>query len=96
MSGQQSIRELGERIEALRQRLARSAEQLVKDGELTYSMTDMEARARALQEKLPEDGTSVLGGVREELERDLHALEADVSHWLAYIDRHFADQQKTD
>ncbi|MCB1425664.1 MAG: hypothetical protein R3D65_02465 [Zhengella sp.] len=95
MSRQQTTAELGERIEALRARLARTAEDLVKDGELTYSMTDMEARARALQDKLPADGSSLLVGVREEVERDLHALEADVSHWLAYIDRHFADQQKT-
>ena len=48
-----------------------------KSGELTKKLTDNEETAWT--------------GVKDELNRDLHALEGDFNHWVQYLDKHYKE-----
>lgn len=42
-----------------------------------------------LTKKLAEKDGAVWTGVKDEVNRDLHALESNFNHWIQYLDEHY-------
>ncbi|MEM5470463.1 hypothetical protein WNZ14_01885 [Hoeflea sp. AS60] len=49
------------------------------------------SKSGELTRKLTETDDTVWGGIKEEVNRDLHALEGDFEHWIQYLDNHYRD-----
>jgi len=49
------------------------------------------SKSSELTKKLAEKQSSVWTGVKDEVNRDLHALEGDFEHWIQYLDKHYKE-----
>jgi len=95
MNESKDISEISQRVQAVEKRLK---EKLGLVFGTKSPASDVSGKADAIRSKSSEltrklnqkEGT-VWTRVKDELNRDLHALEGDFEHWIQYIDEHYKD-----
>ena len=88
------IHRINTTTEALAARLKQAAGGVGMPAGHEEKAQDLNRKAEAIRDKLPESGGSVWDGIAHEVERDVLALENDFDHWVGYLDKHFEDQNK--
>ncbi|MDF1777085.1 MAG: hypothetical protein P1V13_13690 [Rhizobiaceae bacterium] len=87
------ISEINQRVKAIETQLAERYRKIAGTGTPPSDLSDktdaIRSKSSALKQKLTEKQDSVWGDVKDELHRDLHALEGDFDHWVKYLDEHF-------
>ena len=91
-----NISEISLRVKAVETQLSDKLKTLF--GEKTPT-PEVSAKAEAIRgksgeltKKLNEKESSVWTAVKDELHRDLNALEGDFEHWVKYLDAHYKDK----
>ena len=97
MTIRESLSELRAGIVALQRSLATKVAEMRADERVPPDhrarLDTMEAQAKAVQEKLPEEDGSAWDAVKHEVKRDLDALAQDFEHTVNYIDEHYREKK---
>jgi predicted carbohydrate-binding protein with CBM5 and CBM33 domain len=95
MRESKDISETAQRVQAVETRLA---EKLRTTFGVKTPAPEVSAKADAIRgksgeltKKLAENKGAAWAGVKDEINRDLHALEGDFDHWVQYLDKHYKE-----
>ncbi len=95
MRESKDISETMQRVQAVETQLAEKLRALFGAKTPTPDVSEkadaIRGKSGELSKKLTEKETTVWAGVKDEVNRDLHALESDFEHWIQYLDKHYKD-----
>ena len=95
MNESKDISETLQRVQAVEKQLADKLRSIFGANAPATDVSDKDEAIRSksteLTRKLAEKQSSVWAGVKDEVNRDLHALEGDFEHWIQYLDEHYKD-----
>lgn len=93
MNESKDISETMKRVQAVEKQLAEKLSSIFGAKTPAPDVSDktdaIRSKSSELKKKLTEKQSAVWTGVKEEVNRDLHALEGDFEHWIQYLDEHY-------
>lgn len=93
MSPDKTLTDMHKRLDDLERRLADKEAQIGRTGAIPAHhrarIDEMQAKARAVREKLPDSAGSQWDAAKHELEADVDALSHVMEHWAAHVDEEF-------
>lgn len=97
MSETGTISELRNRLDTIEKRLSDKDKEISRGEGLSAAQNKkiegIRSKVSGLRNKLPEHEGSVWRSIRDEVHRDLKALENDFDHWVKYLDSHFKEAE---
>ena len=95
MNESKDISETLQRVQTVEKQLADKLRSIFAANAPAPDVSDkadaIRSKSTDLTRKLAEKQSSVWAGVKDEVNRDLHALEGDFEHWIQYLDEHYKD-----
>jgi hypothetical protein len=95
MNESKDISETLQRVQAVEKQLAEKLRSIFGANapapDVSGKADAIRSKSTELTRKLAEKQSSMWAGVKDEVNRDLQALEGDFEHWIRYLDEHYKD-----
>jgi hypothetical protein len=95
MNESKDISEIFQRVQAVEKQLSEKLGSIfggkTPASDVSEKADAIRSKSGELTRKLAEKEGSVWSGVKDEVNRDLQALEGDLEHWIRYLDEHYKD-----